>query len=58
MRVVFLLLHFLARDQDVGAGGGDYVVAAVGGGVPDRFVLALQENGDAGGEAAEGGCRG
>lgn len=56
MRVVFLLLHFPACDEHICARGRDDVVAAVGGGVPDRFVFAHEEDSDAGGEAAEGGC--
>lgn len=55
MPIVFLLLQFLARDVQVRAAGGDDVVAAVGAGVPDRLVLAHEDDGDAGGEAAEGG---
>lgn len=40
------------------AAGGDDVVAAVGGRVPDGLVLALQQDGDAGCQAAEGWGRG
>lgn len=58
MRVVFLLLHLLPRDEDIRAGGRDDVVSAVGGRVPDGLVLAHEKHGDAGGEAAEGGCCG
>ncbi len=59
MAVVLLLLHLLAGDKDVVAPGRDDVVAAVGRGVPDRLVFAHKEDGDAGGEAAEGrGCGG
>ncbi len=58
MAVVLLLLHLFAGDEDIVAPGRDDVVAAVGGGVPDGLVFAHQEDGDAGGEAAEGGCCG
>lgn len=54
MRVVFLLLQFVAGDAEERAGGYDDVVAAVGGGVVDGLVLACEEEGDAGGETAEG----
>lgn len=54
MTIVFLLIHFFARGVQVCAIGYDDVVAAVGGGVPDRFVFSHEEEGDAGGEAAEG----
>lgn len=53
MAVVFLLLHLLARHQHVGTSGRDHVIPAVGRRVPDRFMLAHEEDGDAGGEAAE-----
>ncbi len=52
--IVQLLLHFLARSIHIGAAGGDDVVSAVGGGVPDWFVLPHKNDGDLGGEAAEG----
>lgn len=51
--VVQFLLHLLPRNADVLAVGGDDVVAAVGGGVVDGFVLAHEGDGDAGGDAAE-----
>ena len=53
MRVVFLLLHLLARDEQIRAVRGDDVVAAIGGGVPDGLVLAHEQYGDARSEAAE-----
>lgn len=40
--------------MQIGAVGRDDVIAAVGGWVPDRFVLAHEDDGDPGGEAAEG----
>jgi len=40
-----------------GAVGYNDIVAAVGGGVPDRLVLAHEQDGDARGQAAEGGWR-
>lgn len=55
MLVVEFLFLFAAGDEDVVAICGDDVVAAVGGGIPDGFVFSLEEDGDAGGEAAEGG---
>lgn len=58
MPIVFLLLHLFACDQHVGAAGRDDVVAAVGRRVPDRFVLAHEQDGDAGGEPAERWGRG
>lgn len=58
--VVLLLLQLLSRHVQVRAAGGDNVVAAVGAGIPDRLVLAHEDDGDAGGQAAErgGGGRG
>lgn len=53
MRVVFFLVALLARCNDVGAGCGNYVVAAVGGRVICWFVLAHEDLGDAGCDAAE-----
>ena len=59
MGVVRLLLHLAARDEQVRARGRDDVVTAVGGRVPDRLVLAHQDDGDAGGQPAQrGGVRG
>ena len=55
MSVVGFLPAFLARGVQVGAVGYDDVVAAVGRGVPDWFVFSHEEDGDAGGEATEGG---
>ena len=40
--------------MQAGALGHDDVVAAVGAGVVDRFVFAHEDDGDLGGEAAEG----
>ena len=40
--------------MQLGESGADDVVAAVGTGVVDRFVLAHEGEGDGGGEAAEG----
>ncbi len=37
-----------------GAVGDNDIIAAVGRGVPDRFVFPHEENGDSGSEAAEG----
>lgn len=54
MAVVLLLLHFVAGNEDIVAPGRDDVIAAVGGGVPDGLMFAHEEDGDAGGEAAEG----
>lgn len=55
MSVVRLAPHFLARRVQRGAVGHDDVVAAVCGGIVDGFVLAHEDDGDAGGEAAERG---
>lgn len=55
MSVVHLLPALLAGRVQVRAVGYDDVVAAVGRGRPDGFVLAHKEDGDARGEAAEGG---
>lgn len=57
MSVVELLPPLFAGRVQVRAVGHDDVVAAVGRRVPDRLVLAHEQNGDAGGEAAEGGGR-
>lgn len=54
MSVVQLLPALLARGVQVRAVGYDDVVAAVGRGLPDRLVLAHEQDGDAGREAAEG----
>lgn len=54
MRVVLLLLHLFASGVQLGESGADDVVAAVGTGVVDRFVLAHEGEGDGGGQAAEG----
>lgn len=49
-----LLLHLLPRHyQSLGVADDDEVTA-VGDGVEDWFVLALEEGGDAGGETADG----
>lgn len=53
MRVVLFLDALLARDVQVVAARGHYVVAAVGRGVPYRLVFAHQEDGDRGGDAAQ-----
>ena len=54
--VVQLLLHLPPRRVDVGAPGGHDVVPAVRRRVPDRLVLAHEDDGDLRGQAAEGGC--
>lgn len=53
MAIVFLLGQFPARDEHIVAAGGDDVIPAVGRRVPDRFVLAHEQDRDAGGEAAQ-----
>lgn len=55
MSIIKFLPTLLACGMEIRAVGYDYVVAAVGRGIPDGFVFAHEENGDAGGEAAEGG---
>lgn len=52
--IVHLLLLLFARHEHIVAVRGHDVVAAVGGGIPDRFVFSHEEDGDAGCEAAEG----
>ena len=54
MPVVLLLLHLLPRDVYIRAAHRDYVVATVGRGVVDGFVLAHEHEGDLRGDAAEG----
>lgn len=53
VRVVLLLLHLLAGGVQLRQAGDDDVVAAVGTGVVDGFVLAHEGEGDGGGQAAE-----
>lgn len=55
--VILMLLHLLARDMQTLAVGGYDVIAAVCGRVVDGFVLAHEDDGEAGGEAAEGDRR-
>lgn len=54
MCAVQLLEALLASCVEVGAVDGNYVVAAVGGGVEDRLVLAHKGQSDGGGDAPEG----
>lgn len=54
VEVVLFLIAFLACGVYVLAANGDNVVAAVGRGIPNWFVLAHEEHGDRGGDAAEG----
>ena len=54
MRIVLLLLHLLAGGVQLGETRADDVVAAVGTGVVDWFVLAHEGECDGGGQAAEG----
>jgi len=53
MRVVELLKPFVASGTKVLAASGDDVVPTIGGGVVNGLVLAHEEDGDGGGEAAE-----
>lgn len=53
MGVVLLLEALLARGAQVMAADGHDIVAAVGRGVVDGLVLAHEEEGDGGGDAAE-----
>lgn len=53
MRIVQFLKPLFTRGVQIVAADGDDVVAAVGRGVPDGFVLAHEEDGYGGGEAAE-----
>lgn len=53
MAVVRLAPLLVARRVQTRAVGHHHVVAAVGGGIPDRLVLAHQDGGDARGEATE-----
>ena len=57
MPIVLLLPALLAGSVQVRAVGHDDVVAAVGRGIPDGFVLAHEKDGDPRGETAEGGRR-
>ena len=54
MAVVEFLRHLLARGSDMLTIRGNNVVAAVGRGIVDGFVLAHQSEGDAGSDAAKG----
>lgn len=54
MSIIQLLPLLLPRRIQLRAVRHHHVVAAVGRGVPDGFVLAHEDHGDAGGEAAEG----
>ena len=54
MVVIFFLFALFAGDVEVGAVEGDDVVAAVGAGVVDGFVFAHEDEGDLGGETAQG----
>ena len=53
MSVVRLLPALVARCVQRAAVRDDDVIAAVGGWVEDGFVLAHEQNGDSGGEAAQ-----
>jgi len=55
MSVVLLTPHLLSGGVERGAVRYDDVVAAVGRGVPDRLVLAHEDDCDAGGETPQGG---
>ena len=52
MSVVLFLPAFFPGGVQVRAVGYDDVVAAVGGGIPDRLVFAHEEDCNAGGETA------
>lgn len=53
--VVQFLLFLLAGDEHVVAASCDHVITAVGGGIPDGFVLALEEDRDLSGDATKRG---
>ena len=51
MAVVLFLLHLLAGDEHIVTAGSDHVVTAIGRRVPDRLVLAHEQNGNPGSQA-------
>ncbi len=55
MSVIEFLPALLAGGVEIRAVGDDNIVAAVGRGIPDWFVLSHEEDGDTGGQAPEGG---
>ena len=54
MTIIHLLRALLPRDAQISAADRYDVVAAVGRGIVDGFVLAHERDGDGGCEAAEG----
>ena len=53
MRVVLLLKSLLSRRAQIMAANRDHVVTAIGGRIPNGFVLAHQEDSNGGGDAAQ-----